>query len=162
MKAIAVAAVHFPHTLLSQESVHRLRARITTHGHVVPTGAMDFFHEMDQLAIFQALFASKLTYGTASAWLMRGDMRSLDGLQARCIRQISASYVSRVSNKRVLAMADVDQIPTTIRHGQPKLLGSILREPDKRVLRDVMFPPRCLIPITQAFSEKCRETRHII
>merc|ERR1711904_200515 len=58
--------------------------------------------------IFQAVIASKLLYGLSTAWLNTAEQRRLNGFQARCLRRvcnIKASYVSRVSNAKVLEKA---------------------------------------------------------
>ena len=61
-----------------------------------------------KLTVFDAVVTSKLLYAVASAWLTKGDRRRLDGFHVRCLRQIlkiPPSFVSRVSNAKVLQIA---------------------------------------------------------
>ena len=61
-----------------------------------------------KLKLFDSLVQSKLRYAIASAWLLKADLRRLDGFQANCLRNIlgiKCSYVSRVSNEKVLEKA---------------------------------------------------------
>ena len=41
-----------------------------------------------KVQLFEALILSKLRYATASAWLLKAELRRLDGFQAHCLRQI--------------------------------------------------------------------------
>ena len=58
-----------------------------------------------KVQLFDALIISKLQYATASAWLLKGELRRLDGFQVQCFRQIlkvPSPYISRISNKTIL------------------------------------------------------------
>ena len=41
-----------------------------------------------KLELYVSLIESKLRYALSSAWLLKADLRRLDGFQARCLRKI--------------------------------------------------------------------------
>ena len=106
-----------------------------------------------KLELFDACVISALKYGTACALLSKGDLRRLDGFEANCLRKIlgiKPSMISRISNDRVHELAGVRPLSMTIHRRQVKLLGEILTNPDKRILRNAAFQPGTKRPWTDA------------
>ena len=82
-----------------------------------------------KVQLFESLVQSQLRYALASAWLLKSDLRRLDGFQAGCIRQIlkiPCSYISRVSNQRVREQAGVQPFSKAVRSTQLQLLGQVI------------------------------------
>ena len=101
-----------------------------------------------KIHLFDALIQSKLRYSVASAWLLKADLRRLDGFQARCVRQIlkiPCSYFSRVSNSNVLKQGCLQQFSSTVRAMQLNLLGQVLIKPQKKVLKESAFQGDTLV-----------------
>ena len=95
-----------------------------------------------KLQIFDAMILSKLRYALSSSWLVKADLRRLDGFEAACLRKmlgIKHSFWSRVSNAEVRQIAGQPPFSETVRSSQFKLLGQVLIDPQKRALRDVAF-----------------------
>ena len=81
-------------------------------------------------------------YSSASAWLLKDDLKRLDGFYCRCLRAIlgvKASFYSRDSNQTVLQRAGCKEVSSLIRQSQLALLGQVLEDESKRVLRKVAF-----------------------
>jgi len=110
-----------------------------------------------KLQLLEACILSKMKYGIASAWLLKADLRRLDGFHARCLRKIlgiKPAYVSRVSNDRVREISGQAPFSERIRTMQCKLLEAVLTDPNKHVLRDVAFQRGTCIPQTNRFVRK--------
>ena len=87
----------------------------------------------------------------------------LDGLQARCLRnmlRIPASFVSRVSNKKVLERAGQKPFTTQLVRHQLLLLGRIARAPDSDLRRRLTFCRGTLWPATNLFVRRVGRPRH--
>ena len=116
-----------------------------------------------KIEIFQAVITSQVMYGLSSAWLTIADQRRLDGFQARCLRvllRVAPSFVSRVSNKTVLAKAQ--QIPYTrqLLQQQLRLFGKVARAADSDILRMLTFAPGTLEPVLNSYVRKVGRPRH--
>ena len=86
----------------------------------------------------------------------------LDGFHCNCLRKILAvkpSYISRVSNARVRAAAQRRPLSVDIRRSQLKLMGEVLREPSKSVLKDVAFQPQTVAPLTEMWVRRVGRPR---
>ena len=115
-----------------------------------------------KLHIFDAAVVSKLRYCTASAWLSKGCLRKLDGFHCSCLRKIlgiKASYISRVSNDRVRARAERRKLSWEIRRSQLALLGKVLFDTDKAILKEVTFCADSLTPLTNAWVRRVGRPR---
>ena len=115
-----------------------------------------------KLYLFSCLILSKLRYAVASAWLSKGDLRRLDGFHARCLRQmlhIPPSFISRVSNDKVRQAAGQEAFSKTARASQLKLLGQVIIDPNKRILKQAAFHGDSLTPETEAFVRKVGRPR---
>ena len=87
-----------------------------------------------KIRLFEALIVSKLSYGVASAWLSKADLRRMDGFHSSCLRKIlriPPSFISRVSNERVRKMAKQGPLSALIRSSQLRLLDQVLMNPAK-------------------------------
>ena len=117
-----------------------------------------------KLYIFDALILSKLRYGVASSWLSKSELRRLDGFEAWCLRKmlgIKHSFISRVSNARVRQVAGQAPISAAIRTSQLRLLGQVLTDPCKSVLKEVAFHGGDnLTPETSAYVRKVGRPKH--
>ena len=116
-----------------------------------------------KLEIFDAVVVSKLLYSTSSAWLTKGDLRKLDGFHARCLRRIlkiQPSYISRVSNDRVRALAKKPPFSELVRRSQLTLLGGVLLDPGKKELRAATFHGDTMMAETHAWVRRRGRPRH--
>ena len=115
-----------------------------------------------KLTLLDSLVFSKLRYASSSAWLSKSDLRRLDGFQANCLRKvlgIPSAYFSRVSNDRVRNLTGQGKFSTTVRKAQLKLLGDVLTNPDKALLKKVAFHGDTLVPETAAFVRRVGRPR---
>ena len=95
-----------------------------------------------KLRFFDAFVVSRLQYGLASLWLVTAQQRRLDGFYARCLRRIlhiPAAFVSRVSNKTVLARAGVVAFSEQLLKHQLDLLRRVAVSPAGSPLRRDTF-----------------------
>ena len=109
-----------------------------------------------QLDIFSAV-VTKLKYALASAWLMKSDLRKLDGLYRGCLRRILRiphAYYSRTSNQTVLQRAGCRKLSETIRESQLNLLRKVLNDPALRILKETAFHGQTLVPETAAWVRR--------
>ena len=112
--------------------------------------------------LFESLVLSKLLYGVASAWLLKADLRRLDGFHARCLRKllkVKAAFISRISNERVRQMAGVQPLSSRVDGQQQKLLQQVLNDPDKAILRDAAFQQGSNRPLTDRFIRRVGRPR---
>lgn len=110
-----------------------------------------------KIQLFDSCIVSRLKYAIASAWVLKADLRRLDGFQTSCLRTllgIRPAYYSRVSNARVREIAGQPPLSEKVRSIQQKLLQAVLSNPDKKVLRDVTFHTGTCIPLTSRYVRK--------
>jgi len=103
----------------------------------------------DKLQYFHALIVSRLIYGLSSMWLVVAQRRRLDGFYARCLRsilRIAPSFISRVSNVRVLRQAGVASFSDQLLQRQMIFLGKVARSPADSPLRRDTFIPGTILP----------------
>ena len=115
-----------------------------------------------KLQLFDSYILSKLRYGISSAWLLKADLRRLDGFQARCLRVLMGvphPYMSRISNERVRTMAGQEAFSKTVHQLQVKLLDDILHDQNRRLLRKVAFVEGTDTPLTAASKRKVGRPR---
>ena len=115
-----------------------------------------------KLQLYDSLIQSKLRYAVASAWLLKADLRRLDGFQANCLRNmlgIKCSYISRVSNHTVLENAGFAKFSSTVREMQMRLLGQVISDPRKRELRTATFSGDSLFSQTAVFAKRVGRPR---
>ena len=115
-----------------------------------------------KVQLFEALILSKLRYATASAWLLKAELRRLDGFQAYCLRQIlkvPSPYISRVSNKKILELSKAQQLSCTIRYRQQQLFEAVLLSPAKKQLRQATFIKDSTVPLTRRFVQRVGRPR---
>lgn len=116
-----------------------------------------------KLHIYNAVVVSKLTYGLATAWWNMAERRRLDGFHNRCLRSIwgiKPAYVSRVSNRTVLATTG--QKPLTHHLARQQLLpfGKVARAEEGSLMRESAFCPKTLQAATGRFIRKRGRPRH--
>ena len=107
-----------------------------------------------KVQLFEACIQSKLRYALASAWLLKADLRRLDGFQASCLRKILGiphSFYSRISNATVLARSGCTPFSATVKSMQLKLLENVLSNPRKNQLREVAFHGHTIVSETAAY-----------
>ena len=107
--------------------------------------------------IFNACIISKLMYCLHTAYLNKAERRKLDGLQARCMRQIIGvlpSFISRVSNADVLGKANAATLSSTLLKQQLHLFGTIARRPAGDAVRDLIFEHGTLDLRISAFQRR--------
>ena len=95
-----------------------------------------------KLEIFDACVTSRLLYSLESAWFLKADQDKLDGFYTRCLRAICGikpSFISRVSNKSVLALASRKPISRQLLRQQLLLYGKIARMDHGTYIRQVLF-----------------------
>ena len=100
---------------------------------------------------YYAIVLSRLLYGMESLALCASDKRKLDGFHAKCCRSIahiSASYISRVSNKFVFKTLDVKPMSETLLKRQLQFFGAIARKSDEDVIRKMVFKPSSCDKVT--------------
>jgi len=110
-----------------------------------------------KVQIFNAAVVSGLLYGLSSMWLNTQQQRQLDGIQARCLRnllRIPHPWISRVSNKAALERAKQQPLTTQLRVQQLLLLGRVARAPDTDLRRRLTLRPGSLRLAADAFVRK--------
>ena len=104
-----------------------------------------------KVQIFRSVIVSKLLYACSSTWLLKADLKKLDGFFCRCLRKIlriPPAFHSRISNDTVLHRAQCQRLSVMVRRSQMSLLDQILNDPDKIVLRNAAFRGGTEIPET--------------
>ena len=92
-----------------------------------------------------------------------GEWNTLDGFQARCLRQILRiphSYISRISNKTVLEKAQMPRYSSQLLKHQLVWFGKIGRTNNEDVLRKLTFQPDSVKPITDLYARAPGRPRH--
>ena len=115
-----------------------------------------------KVQLFEALILSKLRYATASAWLLKAELRRLDGFQAHCLRQIlnvPSPYVSRISNKCILERCNAQQLSYTIQAKQQRLREEVMSSPTKQPLRQATFINDTEVPLTRRYVQRVGRPR---
>jgi hypothetical protein len=110
-----------------------------------------------KLELFNSIVVSRLRYATASTWLLKRDLKRLDGFFCSCLRRILRiphSYYSRVSNASVLQRAGCKMLSESIRDAQITLLGNVLHNPAMKVLREASFHDSTMTPQTAAWVRR--------
>ncbi len=110
-----------------------------------------------KLELFNCIIVSRLTYANASTWLLKADLRRLDGFYCNCLRRILRiphSFVSRVSNASILQQAGCKKLSETIRDSQLALLERVLRDPSLEVLKQASFHGNTLTSQTAAWVRR--------
>ena len=110
-----------------------------------------------KLRVFSAVVESKLLYSLSSMCLTAAAKRRLDGFQNRCIRKIvgiKPAFVSRVSNRDVLAKAVHTSASQLLRKRSLQLFGKVLRSPSNHPMRQVCFIGSTLIPASERFVRR--------
>ena len=95
-----------------------------------------------KLEVFDACVISKLIYCLFTGVLYKADLRRLDGLQARCLRQILKvphSYYSRISNATVLQMAGAKPLSTRVLQQQMLYMGKVAQRSPEDAVRQCLF-----------------------
>lgn len=116
-----------------------------------------------RLHLLDSMVLSKLRYGVASSWLSKSDLRRLDGFHCGCLRKmfkIPVAFISRISNEEVRRRAQQPAFSGSVKALQFKLLGQVLMDPAKKVLKEVAFHGSVLVPATAAFVRKVGRPRH--
>jgi hypothetical protein len=116
-----------------------------------------------KLEVFQAVITSRLLNGLSSAWLHVKEQRQIDGFQARCLRRILGvmpSFISRVSNQKVLEQSGQRRYTCQLLRQQLLLYGKIARSPDDDVLRALTFCPGSLQPVADRHVRWVGRPRH--
>ena len=115
-----------------------------------------------KLRLFDSLIQSRLRYAVASAWLLKSDLRRMNGFQANCLRRIlkvPPAFYSRVSNKSVLERSGLELFSASVRKLQLKLLGQVITNPCKSVLKQVAFHGSSLVAETSAYVKRIGRPR---
>ena len=95
-----------------------------------------------KIQIFGACVLSKLLYGLHTTWLHQVEVKRLDGFQASCLRKIlriSHSYISRVRNEQVLAIAGCIKLSVKLLKRQLYLFAHVAKKLDDHPLRNCVF-----------------------
>ena len=117
-----------------------------------------------KLRVFTSVVESKLFYALSSMCFTVADLRRLDGFQNRCIRKIvgiPVAYVSRISNKEVLARAGHRAVSDTLRKRRLELYGKVVRSAVDHPMRQVCFIGGTTLPATDLYVRRvgrpCKE-----
>ena len=100
--------------------------------------------------LFQSLVVSRLFYGLSSAWLVKSQLRRIEGFYARCLRRllrIPAAYISRVSNATVYQKAGVEPLGTQLLKMQMAVLGKTAQTQVGHPMRHNVFVGDSLRPL---------------
>ena len=109
------------------------------------------------IQIFTVTVCSRLVYATASSWLMKSDLRRLDGFYCSCLRKILRiphSFHSRISNADVCRRAGCRMLSLSIRESQLTLPGRVMYDPAKKILRNVAFHGETEVAETAAWVRR--------
>jgi hypothetical protein len=115
-----------------------------------------------KIRIYQAVVVSRALYALSSAWLNAADLRRLNGFHCRCLRKIlriQPSFISRVSNAKVLATAAVPPLGRQLLKQQLLMYGRVARSMATDPLRDVTFHVG-LFPATSRFVRRVGRPRN--
>ena len=109
--------------------------------------------------VFSACILQRLLYSLEGVWLNKHLLKKLDGFYCKCLRhilKISPSFISRVSNKFILAQFNSKPLSLILLQRQLYLFGKIARMPDKSIMRSCVFSEQTIDLIK---NEKRRQGR---
>ena len=115
-----------------------------------------------RLQMLHAFIMTKLQYGLATMWLVKSQMRRLNGFQARCLRKvlgIPPAFVSRISNAEVLRRAAAEPLSEQILYRQLIIMGKAARAASGSPLRHDTFVDNTLQPQVGRFIRKVGRPR---
>ena len=118
----------------------RKLAKLWSHGSVPRKRSLQLLHSF----VF-----SKLLYGPATMWMVKAQLRRIDGFQARCLRKVlgvPAAFVSRISNAEVLRRAAAKPLSQQLQYRQLVIMGKVARASPGSPLRQDTFIDDTLIP----------------
>ena len=110
-----------------------------------------------RIRIYKAVVVSRLLYGLSTAWLNAAELRRLQGFHCRCLRRIlgiAPSYLSRVSNLKVLQEAGEVPLGKELLQSQLILYGGIVRAPHTDPIRKLTFIGATTEPTTHKYIQK--------
>ena len=125
-------------------------------------GTTQFSNER-KIRVYSAVVVTRLLYSLSSAWLNVAELRRLNGFHCRCLRRvlrIKPSFISRVSNSRVLQAADQIELGRQLLQQQLVLYGKVLRAPVTDPLRDLTFIPGTDMPAANMFVRRVGRPRN--
>lgn len=94
--------------------------------------------------IYEACVLPKLLYSLETLWFTKAERSRIDGFHVRCLRQIygiAHSFVSRVSNKSVLATASALPLSNLLLQRQLHLFRKIACMSDDNPVRGSVLQP---------------------
>jgi len=115
-----------------------------------------------RLQFLRACVFSKLLYGLATMWLVKAQLRRLDGFQARCLRRVQgipAAFVSRISNTEVLRRANSTPLSQQLLYRQLIIMGKVARSAAGSPLRQDTFVGNSLRPQVGRYIRKVGRPR---
>ena len=95
-------------------------------------------------------------------WMVKAQLRRIDGFQARCLRKVlgvPAAFVSRVSNAEVLSRADAKPLSEQLQYRQLVIMGKVARAASGSPLRQDTFIDDSLIPQVGRYIRKVGRPR---
>jgi hypothetical protein len=107
--------------------------------------------------LYKALVEAKFVYGLSTAWFCKAARARLDGFQNRCLRRIFSiqpSFISRVPNAEVLAVAQQPKLSTILLRRQRLLFGKIARLPVGHPMRSSTFTGASLTPAVEQYVRR--------
>ena len=116
-----------------------------------------------RIRIYKAVVVSRLLYGLSTAWLNAAELRRLQGFHCRCLRRIlgiAPSYLSRVSNLKVLQEAGEVPLGKQLLQSQLILYGRVVRAPDTDPIRKLTFIGATTEPTTHKYIQKVGRPRN--
>lgn len=93
-----------------------------------------------KILVYKAVVLPTLLYGS-EAWTMYSrHLKALEGYHQRCLRKIlRISWEDRRTNTSVLEEADIHTITATIAENQLRWTGHVVRMPDSRLPKQVLY-----------------------
>ena len=113
-----------------------------------------------KLRIFEACVQTKLLYSLDSVCLRQAERSRVDAFQAKCLRRVFGiphSYLSRVSNAEVRAVAGRPPLSQIILASQLQLYGRVATLREDSLVRKVAIEPGGIRP--QCFAHARRQGR---
>ena len=96
-----------------------------------------------------ACIASKVFYNLETLWLLKADLSRLDAFHIKCLRRICKippSFVSRVSNRSVLAISDQKNFSELLHERQIHLYKKVVDLPTSSLIRFLVCAPNSHFP----------------
>ena len=110
-----------------------------------------------KVKIYESCVLSLLMYGLHVSWLNQAERSRLDGFHCKCIRRIfniPHSFISRVSNAEVLAIAKVCPLHHTLLKHQLLMYGKIALRPDSDPIRSFVMLPSSSEPLQSTIKRR--------